>query len=344
VVTTPAHDEPGVAVADALQVTATTVRRRHPSARGQFIRRRLTRLLISVWVLITFSFLIIHLVPGDPVRAALGLTADPALVARMRADLGLNDALVVQYFRFIGHLFTGDLGVSLQNRLPVADTIADRLPSTVQIAVLAFLVIVVVAIPVGVGMAVLTRGGRRRGTELTYTSLAVVTAAIPEFLLGVVFVYLFAVSVQLLPIAGKSGLSSYILPVASLSIGAIAALSRVVRVETLSILGEDFVRTARAKRLPGRLIYLRHALPNAITATLTIGGLLLSSLVTGTVLVETIFAWPGLGQSLVTSILTKDYPLMQGIVLVYGGMVLIINLLVDVALAVIDPRSTIVDA
>jgi len=193
-------------------------------------------------------------------------------------------------------------------------------------------------------MAVLTRGGRRRGAELTYTSLAVVIGAIPEFLLGVVLVYLFAVSVQLLPIAGKSGPSSYILPVAALSFGAIAALSRIVRVETLSVLGEDFVRTARAKRLPGRMIYLRHALPNAVTATLTIGGLLLSSLVTGTVIVETIFAWPGLGQSLVTSILTKDYPLMQGIVLVYGGMVLVINLLVDVVLATIDPRSTILDA
>ena len=340
---TPAHDAPGAAVAGATRVTA-SVRRRHPPARAQFTRRRLIRLLISVWVLVTFSFLIIHLVPGDPVRAALGLTADPALVARMRADLGLNDPLIAQYFRFIGHLFTGDLGVSLQNRLPVWQTIADRLPSTLQIAALAFVAIVVVAIPLGVGMAVLTRGGRRRGAELTYTSLAVVIGAIPEFLLGVVLVYLFAVSVQLLPIAGKSGPSSYILPVAALSFGAIAALSRIVRVETLSVLGEDFVRTARAKRLPGRMIYLRHALPNAVTATLTIGGLLLSSLVTGTVIVETIFAWPGLGQSLVTSILTKDYPLMQGIVLVYGGMVLVINLLVDVVLATIDPRSTILDA
>lgn len=340
---TPAPDAPGAVAASATRVTA-TARTRHPSARAQFIRRRSIRLLISVWVLVTFSFLIIHLVPGDPVRAALGLTADPALVARMRADLGLNDPLIVQYFRFIGHLLTGDLGVSLQNRLSVGQTIADRLPSTLEIAALAFVAIVVVAIPLGVGMAVLTRGGRRRGAELTYTSLAVVVAAIPEFLLGVVLVYLFAVSVQLLPIAGKSGPSSYILPVAALSFGAIAALSRIVRVETLSVLGEDFVRTARAKRLPGRMIYLRHALPNAVTATLTIGGLLLSSLVTGTVIVETIFAWPGLGQSLVTSILTKDYPLMQGIVLVYGGMVLVINLLVDVVLAIIDPRSTILDA
>jgi peptide/nickel transport system permease protein len=262
----------------------------------------------------------------------------------MRADLGLNDPLIVQYLRFIGHLLTGDLGVSLQSRLPVAQTIADRLPSTLEIAALAFVAIVVVAIPLGVGMAVLTRGGRRRGAELTYTSAAVVIGAIPEFLLGVILVYVFAVSWQLLPIAGKSGPSSYILPVAALSVGAIAALSRIVRVETLSVLGEDFVRTARAKRLPNRLIYLRHALPNAVTATLTIGGLLLSSLVTGTVIVETIFAWPGLGQTLVTSILTKDYPMMQGIVLVYGGMILVITLLVDVVLAIIDPRSTILDA
>ncbi|MDQ2739395.1 MAG: ABC transporter permease, partial [Actinomycetota bacterium] len=122
---TPAPDVPGAVAASTTRVTA-SARTRHPSARAQFIRRRLIRLLISVWVLITFSFLIIHLVPGDPVRAALGLTADPALVAQMRADLGLNDPLVVQYFHFIGHLLTGDLGVSLQNRLPVAQTIADR--------------------------------------------------------------------------------------------------------------------------------------------------------------------------------------------------------------------------
>lgn len=337
---TAAPGDPAAVEAVVTVPTASTPKR-ELSARTQFIRRRLIRLLVSIWALVSFAFLIIHLVPGDPVRAALGLTADPALVAQMRADLGLNDPLILQYLRFFGHLVTGDLGVSLQTRLPVAQTIADRLPSTLQIAALAFVVILVVAIPLGVGMAVLTRGGRRRGVELLFTTSAVVLAAIPEFLLGVVFVYVFAVSTQLLPIAGKSGLTSFILPVAALSLGAIAALSRIVRVETLSVLGEDFVRTARAKRLPGRLVYLRHALPNAVTATLTIAGLLLSALVTGTVIVELIFAWPGLGQSLVTSILTKDYPLMQGIALVYGGMVLVINLLVDIALAIIDPRSTI---
>ncbi len=233
---------------------------------------------------------------------------------------------------------------SLGTRLPVSTIIAHRAPNTLMLAGVAFVVIVLIAIPLGVGMAILTQHGRRRGLELGYTTAAVVIAAIPEFLLGVGLVYVFAVSWHLLPIAGKTGPSSFILPVLAMALGSAAALSRIVRVETLSVLGEDFVRTARAKRLRPRLIYLRHALPNALTATLTIGGLLLSGLVAGTVLIETIFAWPGLGPTMVTSILNKDYPMVQGIVLVYGGLVLVINLVVDIVLALIDPRSTIRDA
>ncbi len=323
---------------------ATSARRRGSGRWGPFLRRRLTRLVISVWALITFAFLIIHLVPGDPVRAALGLTADPGLIAARRDELGLNDPLIVQYLRYLGHLFTGDLGVSLGTRLPVSETISDRLPNTLVLALLAFVLIVVIAVPLGAGMAVLTRGGRRRGLELGFTSTAVVIAAIPEFLLAVGLVYVFAVSNNLLPIAGNDSPSSYILPVIALALGPAAALTRIVRVETLSVLGEDYIRTARAKRLRPRVIYLRHALPNALTATLTIGGLLLSSLVAGTVLIETIFAWPGLGPTMVEAIINKDYPLVQGIVLVYGGLVLLINLVVDLVLAVVDPRSTIRDA
>jgi peptide/nickel transport system permease protein len=308
-----------------------------------FLRRRLIRLLISLWALVTFSFLIIHLVPGDPIRAALGFTADPALVAAKRAELGLDDPLIVQYFRYLGHLFTGDLGVSLGSRLPVGQTIIDRLPNTVNLAVIAFVVIVLVAVPIGALMAVFTRGGRNRWAELGFTSTAVVLAAVPEFLLGVGLVYLFAVKYELLPIAGKTDWTSWILPVTALVVGPAAGLARIVRVETLSVLGDDFVRTARAKRLRPRLVYLRHVLPNALTATLTIGGLLLSALIAGTVLVETIFAWPGLGPTMVTAIINKDYPLVQGIVLVYGALVLLINLVVDIVLALVDPRSTIRD-
>jgi peptide/nickel transport system permease protein len=321
-----------------------TVERVWGSAWLPFARRRALRLLTSLWVLVTAAFLMIHLIPGDPVRESLGLTAPPEVVAARRAALGLDDPLVVQYWHYVSGLFRGEFGTSLVSGTPVADLIGDRLPATVQLAVLAFVVVIVVAVPVGVVMAVLTKGGRRRGGELAFTSVSVVLAAIPEFLLAVALVSLFAVQLGLLPVAGNDAASSWVLPALALAVGPAAVLARIVRVELLSVLGNDFVRTARAKRLPARLVYLRHALPNAVTATLTLGGMMLAALVAGTVLVENVFAWPGLGSTIVGSIQQKDYPAVQGIVLVYGAGVLLVNLVVDVALALLDPRSTIREA
>jgi len=308
---------------------------------GRFAARRSGQFVISVWVLITASFLMIHLIPGDPVRAALGPTAPAALVAARRADLGLNDPIWVQYWHYLRGVFTGDLGTSVTSQLPVSQVIGQRLSATVELAVLAFLVAIALAVPLGVVMGVVTRGGRARRAELAFSGTSVVLGSIPEFLLGVGLVYVFGVSLGLLPVAGRSGAESYILPVLSLAIGPAAALARIMRVEMLSVLQADYVRTARAKRLPAPKIYLRHALPNALTAVITLGGLLLSALVAGTVLVETVFAWPGLGSTIVQSILAKDYPVVQGIVLVYGAGVLVVNLAVDVALALLDPRSVI---
>lgn len=308
---------------------------------GRFAARRSGQFVISVWVLITASFLMIHLIPGDPVRAALGPTAPAALVAARRADLGLNDPIWVQYWHYLRGVFTGDLGTSVTSQLPVSQVIGQRLSATVELAVLAFLVAIALAVPLGVVMGVVTGGGRARRAELAFSGTSVVLGSIPEFLLGVGLVYVFGVSLGLLPVAGRSGAESYILPVLSLAIGPAAALARIMRVEMLSVLQADYVRTARAKRLPAPKIYLRHALPNALTAVITLGGLLLSALVAGTVLVETVFAWPGLGSTIVQSILAKDYPVVQGVVLVYGAGVLIINLAVDVALALLDPRSVI---
>lgn len=307
----------------------------------RFAVRRLAIFLLSIWLLVTFAFAMIHLIPGDPVRAALGFTADPGLVAARRAELGLDQPLLTQYWDYLGQLVRGEFGVSLQSRLPVSQVISDRLPNTLGLAGLTFVVTVLIAVPLGVGMAVLTQWGRRRGLELGYTSLAMVIAAIPEFLLAVVLVYLFAVKWQWFPIAGQSGFSSFVLPVAAMTLGSAAALSRIVRVEMLSVIGQDFVRTARAKRVRPWRIYLRHGLPNAMTATLTIGGLLLSGLIAGTVLVENIFSWPGLGPTMVSSIINKDYPMVRTIVLIYGGLVLGINLVVDIVLAIVDPRSAI---
>jgi peptide/nickel transport system permease protein len=303
--------------------------------------RRGGRLLVSLWVLITASFLMIHLIPGDPVRAALGPTAPAALVSARRESLGLNDPLWVQYLHYLRGVFTGDLGTSMKSQLPVADVIGQRLPATLELALLSFAVALLLAVPIGATMGVLTRGGRRRGAELTFSSTSVVLGAIPEFLLGVAFVWLFAVQLGWFPVAGRSGPSSYVLPVLALALGPAAALARIMRVEMLTVLQADHVRTARAKRLPAAAVYFRHALPGALTAAITLGGLLLSALVAGTVLVENVFAWPGLGGTIVSSILDKDYPVVQGIVLVYGAGVLVVNLAVDVTLALLDPRSVI---
>lgn len=306
-----------------------------------FTARRLVRLVVSVWVLVSMSFFMVHLIPGDPVRQALGKYAPESLVKTQREALGLNDPLLAQYVEYLRKLAHGDLGRSIMTQRPVVDEIAERLPPTLEIALLAFTVIVLTAVPLGVSVAALTRGGRRGRLQLAFTSSSMVVAAVPDFLLAVGLVYVFSVQLGWLPIAGQGDALSYVLPVTSLSLGSAAMLVRIVRVETLSVLGEDFIRTARAKRLPARTIYLRHALPNALTATLTLGGLLLTGLVAGTVLVENVFAWPGLGTVIVSSIQSHDYPVVQAVVLVYGLMVLAVNLLVDVALALIDPRSTI---
>jgi peptide/nickel transport system permease protein len=311
----------------------------HPWVR--FGVRRLGRLLVSLWVLVTASFLMIHLIPGDPVRAALGPTAPASLVAAKRESLGLNDPLLVQYLHYLHDLFTGDLGTSWISQLPVSEVIAQRLPATLQLALLGFLVAVLVAVPVGVAMGVATRRGHGRRTELAFTTSSVVLGIIPDFLIGVGLVYVFGVKLGWLPVAGNDTPSAYVLPVLALAIGPAAILSRIIRVEMVSVLEADFVRTARAKRLPARTIYLRHALPNALTASLTLGGLILGAMVAGTVLVENVFAWPGLGSTIVQSILNKDYPVVQAIVLVYGVGVLLVNTIVDVALAVLDPRSMI---
>ncbi|MFC4588416.1 ABC transporter permease [Sphaerisporangium corydalis] len=307
----------------------------------RFALRRAGRLLVSLWVLVTASFLMIHLVPGDPVRAALGPTAPAELVLARTRDLGLLDPLWRQYAGFLGNLLRGELGVSISTRLPVGETIAQRLPATAQLAVAAFLLSVLVAVPVGVVMAVITRRGKGRRTELAFTGTNVVLGAIPDFLVGVGLVYLLAVQTHLFPVAGRAGPDSYVLPVLALAIGPCAVLSRIVRVEMLAVMEADYIRTARAKRLTPWRVQLVHALPNAVTASLTLGGLLLSSLVAGTVLVENVFAWPGLGSTIVSSIVSKDYPLVQGTVLIYGVGVLLINTLVDVVLALLDPRSTI---
>ncbi|WP_328596754.1 ABC transporter permease [Aeromicrobium yanjiei] len=311
----------------------------HPWVR--FALRRLGRLVVSLWVLVTAAFLMIHLIPGDPVRGALGSTATPELVEAKRESLGLNDPLWAQYAHYLKGLFSGDFGTSLISQTATSDVIAQRLPATLALAALGFLLAIAVAVPLGVAAGVLTRRGHGRRTELGFTTTSVVLGTIPDFMVGVALVYVFGVRLDLLPVAGNDTAAAYVLPVISLAIGPAAILARIIRIEMVTTLQADFIRTARAKRLPSSRVYLSHALPNALTAALTLSGLLLGSMVAGTVLVENVFAWPGLGSTIVSSILNKDYPVVQGIILMYGIGVLLINTLVDIALALLDPRSLI---
>jgi peptide/nickel transport system permease protein len=311
------------------------------------LRYVLNRVALGLVVLVGLAlatFLIIHLVPGDPVRTALGPRAPESRVVALRHDLGLDKPLLQQYVDYVGNVLSGDFGTSFVSNLPVSDIIGDRLPNTARLAGIAFLVIMLVAVPLGMLAAVATRDGRRRGTELVFTTITGGLALVPEFLLGVGLVYVFAVSLNWFPVAGQSGVSSYVLPVTALCLGSIAALARIVRVETLKVLGEDYMRTARSKRLPARLLYLRHGLPNMLTATLTLAGLLLGGLIGGTVLVENVFAWPGLGTIIVQSIGQQDYALAQAIIILLGGAVLLINFVVDLLLGTLDRRSTIREA
>ncbi|WP_104090891.1 ABC transporter permease [Arthrobacter sp. GMC3] len=308
---------------------------------GAFLARRLGRLGISIVVLVTVSFLMIRLIPGDPVRNALGIMASQDVVEARREALGLNLPLWEQYLRFWQGLFTGNLGDSFTLQMPVTTVIGQRLPATLEIAFMALVFMLACAIPIGMIAAALTRGGRRRGLELGYTGVSGFIAVIPEFLIGVGLIYVFAVQFHLLPVAGRSGPDSYILPVLALSIGGIAGVSRIVRAEALTVLGQDYIRTARAKRMSSWRIYMRHALPNLLTSSLTIGGLVLGGLIAGTVLVEFIFSWPGLGMTIVASIKDKDFPLAQGVIIVYGLMVLLVTLIVDILLVLLDPRSAL---
>lgn len=306
-----------------------------------YLLRRGMYFLISLFVLVTISFLLVQLIPGDPARMSAGENASPEVIEARRAQLGLDRPLIVQYLAFWAGLFTGDLGESISSRMPVLDVILSRAPATLELALSAVAIALVLAVCLGLAFGALNRGGRRHGVEVGFTSVSAIIAVIPEFLAGIILVYLFAVNMDLLPVAGRSDLSSYILPVVALALGPTASLTRIVRAETLTVLQQDYVRTARAKRMSSLRLYGRHVLPNLLTSTLTISGLLLGSMIAGTVLVENIFAWPGLGGVIVESIQGKDYPLVQGIIIFYGALVLLINLIVDIALILLDPRTAL---
>lgn len=306
-----------------------------------FAARRVGGLLVGLAVLLTLSFLIVHLIPGDPVRNVVGINAPQSYVDSMRTALGLDQPILTQYGRYLHGVFTGDLGMSLRTKTPVAQVIGTGFGASASLAVVAFITVAVVALPLGMGIGVLTAQGRHPRLQTVFTAVTGLFASIPGFLIAVGLVYFLAVVNHWFPVGGRSGPASYVLPTLALTLAPIAGLARIIRVQTIAVLTQDYMRTARSKRLPGRLLYLRHALPNLVTGALAIGGMLLPALLGGAVIIENVFNWPGIGTQVVTAVAVKDFPVTQAIVLILGTAVLVMNTVVDLLIGAIDPRSTL---
>ncbi len=288
--------------------------------------------------LLVAVFLLVHLVPGDPARRIAGIEASGAEVEALRVELGLDKPLAVQFLNHVRTLATGDLGRSFLTREPVAKVIADRLPKTLYLAAVSVALMLAVAVPLGLVAAGLTWGNRNRPVDLGFTLLTSVMGALPPFLLATFLAFIFAVWLGLLPVAGAGRWSSVILPAFAIALRPMAELARIIRVETLNVLAQDYIRTARAKRPRPARLYGVHVLPNVLTAALTLGGLIFAHLIGGTVVIENVFAWPGLGTALVQAILARDYPTVQGVILLLGCFIIAVNAAVDLLLALIDPR------
>jgi ABC-type dipeptide/oligopeptide/nickel transport system permease component len=290
--------------------------------------------LPALWLVLTLVFLLIHIVPGDPVQQMLGEGAAPGQVEQLRHTLGLDQPLLTQYGHYLAQILHGDLGQSFKFQAPVRRIIFERYPATLELAFLALMVCALMAIPAGVIAA------HRRGSiiDRSIGVFSLLGLAIPNFALGPLLITLFSIKLGWLPVSGRGSTLNFILPAATLGAALAAILTRMVRGAMLEELSSDYVRTARAKGLTTRAVLVRHALRNALIPIVTILGLQFGTLLAGTIVTETIFSWPGIGRLTVMAISSRDYPLLQGCILVIAFSYVLVNLLTDVIYSLIDPR------
>jgi peptide/nickel transport system permease protein len=290
--------------------------------------------LVVIFGVCTLVFLLIHLVPGDPVEAMLGERAQASDRAALRAALGLDLPLWEQYRRYLAGLLRLDLGQSFLDQRPVAAILAERLPATLRLAAAALALAILIALPLGV-LAARFRGSAVDSAAMTLSLLGV---SVPNFWLGPLLILVFSLWLGWTPVSGADQPASIILPAITLGTAMAAILARMVRASMLEVLGEDYVRTARAKGLGEAAVLWRHALRNAWLPVLTVIGLQLGGLLAGAVITETVFAWPGIGSLLVESIKARDFPVVQGCVLLISLCYVLVNALTDLAYVWIDPR------
>ena len=300
----------------------------------QLIISRLASAAVVIFGVLCLVFFLIHLVPGDPVEVMLGESARPADREALRISLGLDQPLLTQFSQYLGNVVQLDFGTSLHSKRPIVDILAERLPATLELAIAALFVAILIAFPLGVMAAV------RKDTGWDHGAMAVslIGVSIPNFLMGPLLILFFAVGLGWFPVSGREGFSSLILPAITLGTAMAAILSRMVRATLLEVLDEDYIRTARAKGLSPRIVIWRHALRNALLPVITLLGLQLGALLAGAVITEAVFSWPGIGQLIIEAIQGRDYPVVQACVLLIALTYVLVNTLTDLAYGWFDPR------
>jgi ABC-type dipeptide/oligopeptide/nickel transport system permease component len=300
----------------------------------RYISIRLLFALPALWLILTMVFLLVHVVPGDPVAQMLGEGARAEDLTQLRHALGLDLPLPVQYGRYLAGVLHGNLGESFRFQQPVLKVVAEHYPATLELAIVALLICALIGIPAGV-LAAHKRGER---TDHAVGVLTLFGLSVPNFALGPVLILFFSVVLGWLPVSGRGGILHLILPAFTLGAALAAILTRMVRTSVIEELTADYVRTARAKGVSESGVLFRHALRNALIPILTILGLQFGTLLAGTIVTESIFSWPGIGRLAVQAISARDYPLLQGCILLIAVSYVFVNLLTDLVYALVDPR------
>nr|WP_275589223.1 ABC transporter permease [Sporohalobacter salinus] len=298
------------------------------------IRRTLMIIPILIGVA-TITFLLnFVLVPGDPVRIAMGQHADPETIKMIREEMGLNDPLYVQYFRFVGRMFKFDFGKSFTNDRPVIDIIIERVPATAKLTFGAMAFAIIVGVSAGVVSAIFPNSI----WDYLFMLFAMVGISVPVYFLGMILIWIFALNLDILPVGGYGSWQHLILP--SIALGSLQAarIARMTRSSMLEVINKNYIKTARAKGLAEKVVILKHGLRNALIPVITVIGTQLGFLLGGAVLTETTFSWPGLGRLAVNAVMKRDFPLIQGTVLFLAFVFIIVNLLVDLSYGFLDPR------
>ncbi|WP_027339345.1 nickel ABC transporter permease [Halonatronum saccharophilum] len=285
--------------------------------------------IATITFLLNFVF-----VPGDPVRIAMGNHGDPATIEMIREEMGLNDPLYIQYGRFVGNIFRGDLGISYTTRRPVFEMIMERLPATAMLAVSSMVIAILLGVTAGIISAI------KPNSILDYLFMtgAMIGVSMPVYWLGLILIVIFAVNLNVLPVGGYGTFAHLVLPAIALGVRQAAHIARMTRSSMLEVIDKDYIKTARAKGLSEKVVVIKHALRNALIPVITVIGTQLGYLLGGTVLTEVTFSWPGVGRMAIDAVNRRDFPLIQGTVLFLAAIFIVVNLLVDLSYGVLDPR------